>query len=254
MADHKIPIALQLYSVRGDCAQDLLGTLAKVAKMGYEGVEFAGFFEHSAKDVRKALDDNGLKVAGTHTGVDALSPEKLEATLAFHAEIGCKNIVIPWLPEAMRLTPEACKETGAKLSEISAALNAKGFATGFHAHHADMQPLSDGVSAWYHIARTTPEAFIMQYDTANGMSGGADPVKPILDFPKRSITLHLKEWAGAHGEALIGDGQVPWAKVFEAAETVGGTQWYIVEHEDENLMPPIEAVEKCLLNLRKMGK
>lgn len=252
--DVKIPIALQLYSVRKDCAEDFLGVIARVAKMGYDGVEFAGFHGCSAKDIRRVLDDNGLKCAGSHASIDSMSPDNIDATLEFHAEVGCSNMVVPWIPAEMRDTPESCLKAAERFSELSELLRPRRMLAGFHAHHDDMRPLSDGVSAWYHIGRNTPQDFIMQYDTANGCAGGADPLQPILDFPKRGITLHLKEWAGAHGAALIGDGQVPWPKIFEAAESVAGTQWYIVEHEDEVLMPPMQAVEQCLKNLRAMGR
>ena len=68
-----IPIALQLYSIRHDCEKDLPGTLEAVAKMGYDGVEFAGYYGRSAGELRKLLDDLGLRVAGTHTRLDTRS-------------------------------------------------------------------------------------------------------------------------------------------------------------------------------------
>lgn len=252
----KIPIALQLYSVRTDCANDFFGTIKKVAAMGYDGVEFAGFHNASAKDVRKVLDECGLKVAGTHTGIDALSDEKFDATVEYHKAIGATYIIIPWLPEETRNTPEACKATGAKLTALVDKLKPHGMTTGFHAHMGDMKPLpgANGKCAWDLLAQHTPTEFVMQYDTANGVDGGADAVQPILDWPGRGHTTHLKEYKGGHGKALIGDGDIPWAKIFDACEKVAGTKWYIVEHEDEAMMPPIVAVEKCLQNLRKMGK
>jgi sugar phosphate isomerase/epimerase len=85
------------------------------------------------------------------------------------------------------------------------------------------------------------------------MAGGADPVKPISAWPGRNASVHLKEWAGTHG-AIIGEGDVPWQRVFEACEQGGGTQWYVVEHEEESELSPMEAVKKCLDNLRAMGK
>jgi len=77
----RIPIALQLYSVRQDCAKDLPGTLAAVAKMGYDGVEFAGYHGRSAAELRKMCDDLGLKVAGTHIGLDTLLGDQINATI-----------------------------------------------------------------------------------------------------------------------------------------------------------------------------
>jgi len=78
----KIPVALQLYSVREDCARDLPGTLKAVANMGYDGVEFAGYHGRSAEELRKLVDDLGLQVAGTHIGIDTLLGDELEKTLS----------------------------------------------------------------------------------------------------------------------------------------------------------------------------
>jgi len=249
-----IPIALQLYSVRDDCAQDFLGTIAKVAAMGYAGVEFAGYHGHSAADIRKCLDDNGLKCAGAHTAINVFEDDIFQATVEFHGALGCDNLVVPWLPEETRSTPDACKATADKLNEITEKLKHQSMRTGFHCHQGDMAPLSNGKSAWDLLGEFTTADFIMQYDTANGMAGGADPVQPILDWPGRGITVHLKEWSGEHGAKVIGEGMIPWDKVFSACESVAGTQWYIVEHESYEGMTPLGAVEACLKNLRGMGK
>lgn len=249
-----IPIALQLYSLRDDCAQDFFGTIAKVAAMGYEGVEFAGYHGKSAADIRKCLDDHGLKCAGAHTGINLFESDIFQDTVAFHQEIGCTNLVVPWLPEEARNTPESTQQTAEKLNAISEKLKPYQMRTGFHVHAGDMKPLANGRSAWDILGEFTTEDFIMQYDTANGMAGGADPVQPILDWPGRSISVHLKEWSGEHGAKVIGEGLVPWDKVFQACESIAGTQWYIVEHESYEGMTPLEAVESCLKNLRQMGK
>lgn len=249
-----IPIALQLYSVRDDCAQDLLGTIDRVAKMGYNGVEFAGYHGHSAETLRKRLNDNGLACEGTHAGIATLEDDMFEETVAFHKELGCNWLIIPWLPEETRNTPDACKATGEKLTKIVEKLATVGMRTGFHAHDGDMKPISNGKSAWDLIAMNTPSTFMMQYDTANGMAGGADPVQPILNNPGRGQSVHLKEWSGEHGAKVIGEGMVPWKEVFQACETVGGTEWYVVEHESYEGMSPMEAVDACLRNLRAMGK
>jgi sugar phosphate isomerase/epimerase len=248
----KIPIALQLYSVRNDAQADLFGVLKQVAKMGYEGVEFAGYYGHEAKEIRKALDDLGLKAEGTHTPIDALNDENINATIDLHKTLGAEFCIVPWIPESMRNSPEAAKATGEKMTVICAKLKAVGLKTGFHAHDGDMKILEGGKSAWAILAESTPAEFIMQYDTANGMAGGADPVIPILDNPGRNLSVHLKGYKGGHG-GIIGEDDIPWARVFEACENGGGVQWYVVEHEVET-DPALEAVDKCLKNLRAMGK
>ncbi len=249
----KTPIALQLYSVRADCAYDLPDVLENVAKMGYDGVEFAGFHGHSAADIKKVLDRVGLKAAGTHTGLDALADDKIQGTIADHHTLGAKFVIIPWLAVDRRDTPEACAQTATLLTKIEETIRTAGLVLGFHAHDGDMKPLSGGRSAWDILAEGTPTTFAMQYDTANGMAGGADPVQPILDWPGRSQTVHLKEWRAGEVASIIGKGEVPWARVFEACSTVGSTEWYVVEYEGWENPPAMEAVATCLTNLRAMG-
>ena len=83
-----IPIALQLYSVRDDCARDFFGTIRQVAAMGYDGVEFAGYHGATSEDIRKVLDETGLKVAGSHAGFDTLQDDKIDETIRFHHVLG----------------------------------------------------------------------------------------------------------------------------------------------------------------------
>jgi sugar phosphate isomerase/epimerase len=153
----------------------------------------------------------------------------------------------------MRATQEACLRTAELFTEIANKLTPHGLRTGFHAHEGDLLPLKDGdgtadVCAWNILAKNTPDDFILQYDTANGMAGGADPVKPILDWPGRSISVHLK----APGQEVVGESGIDWKAVFLACETVGGTQWYVVEHEDSTRMEAMPAIKLCIENLRSM--
>jgi sugar phosphate isomerase/epimerase len=247
----KIPIALQLYSVRNVASQDLFGVIERVARMGYDGVEFAGYYGNDPAEIRKALDDNGLKVEGTHTALQELE-NNFDATVEIHKTLGCNWAIIPWIAEDQRNSDDACRATAERLSALVEKLRPLGMRTGFHCHAGDMVPLDKGRSAWDLFAENTPDDFILQYDTANGMAGGADPVKPIADWVGRNASVHLKGYAGQHG-AIIGEDDVPWQRVFEAAENGGGVQWYVVEHEEDS-PDALEAVDKCLQNLRAMGK
>jgi sugar phosphate isomerase/epimerase len=249
-----IPIALQLYSIHQECAADLAGALGEVARWGYDGVEFAGFHGHSAAAIKQMLGDNHLRCAGNHVKIDALLGAEVAKTMAFNQEIGCDNLVVSWLDEQRRDSPATCLETAEVFAAIADKLAGHGLATGFHCHFIDVKPFVDGTCPWDILARNTPSNFILQYDTANGLDGGADPVRPILDHPGRTILLHLKEYADGHGKAVIGKGDIPWQDVFAAAESVGGTQWYIVEQEDHPTLDPIAAARQCLEGLRQMGK
>ncbi|RYG33270.1 sugar phosphate isomerase/epimerase [bacterium] len=245
-----VPIAVQLYSVRDEAARDLFGTLEKVAAMGYKGVEFAGYHGHSAADIRAKLHELGLKCEGTHTGIDLLSDDKIEQTIADHKTLGTEWVIIPWLPGEKRNTPAAAKATADELTALTEKLRAEGLRLGFHAHSDDMHALESDDSAYYILGKNTPKDFILQYDTSNGMEGGADPVQPIVDFPNRNASVHLKETGGN----VIGQGEVPWERVFEAAENGGGVEWYVVEHESGQGTEALDAVAACLEALKGMGK
>ena len=236
-----IPVALQLWSVKQIAAEDLAGTLKKIADLGYDGVEFAGFYDQKAADVKKMLDDNGLRCAGSHAKwYDLMEPDALPASIEYHQAIGCTDLIIPFMEKKFRDTPDKCRETGERLTELVNKLGEQGLRTGYHNHHDDMTPLEGGKSAWDLLAEHTPASFILQYDTANGMTGGADPVQPLLDHPGRGESTHLKEFTQgdeAVGRAAIGEGVVPWAKVFDACRNTAGTKWYVVELEGAHADP-----------------
>ena len=114
----KIRIAVQLFSVRNDCARDLEGTLKAIADMGYEGVEFAGYYGRSAEELRSLLDKFGLEVAGSHVSVEAIMEDKLEETIRFNKALGNKYIIVPWIPESMRNSKEAWLKTAQLFNKV----------------------------------------------------------------------------------------------------------------------------------------
>lgn len=248
----RIPIALQLYSIREDCAKDLPGCLEAVAKMGYEGVDFAGYYGYDAKQIRKMLDDNGLKVAGAHVGLETLLGDELERTIEFHKILGNKFLIVPGLPESRRNSKSAWLETAKLFNEIAERLKPEGMYTGYHNHSIEFQPMNGEIPWDIFFSNTVPEV-VMQLDTGNAMHGNADPIEFLKKYPGRALTVHLKEFSRTNELALIGEGEVKWDEIFNLCETIGGTQWYIVEQESY-AYPPMVCVEKCIQNLKKMGK
>src|SRR5438128_11804875 len=99
LASHfgKIPIGLELYSLRDQCKTDLPGMLAAVSKIGYKGVEFAGYHGRTAKQLRKLLDDNGLVACGTHTPYESVLSDKLQETIEYNRTIGNSFLIVPWM-------------------------------------------------------------------------------------------------------------------------------------------------------------
>lgn len=248
----RIPIALQLYSVREDCARDLPGTLAAVARMGYEGVEFAGYHNRSAEELRRLCDANGLKVVGTHIGLNTLQGEELEKTVAFNKVLGNRYLIVPGLPEERRDSRAAWLETARIFDGIATRLAPHGMWTGYHNHHIEFTPM-DGELPWDTFFGNTRKEVVMQLDTGNMYHGGAEPVGFLAKYPGRAQLVHLKEFSSTNDKALIGEGEVRWDQVFALCESSAATEWYIVEQESY-AYPPLECVDRCLRNLKTMGK
>jgi len=249
----KIPIALQLYSIREDCARDLKGTLEAVAKMGYEGVEFAGYYDRSAEDLRKILEDLGLKVAGSHLRIDTLLGDELKKTVEFNRILGNKYLIVPSLPREMRVSKDAWIKAARLMNEISEKVKPEGMQVGYHNHAVEFTPIN-GELPWDIFFEEAKPDVIMQLDTGNAMSGNltADEVVNIIrKYPGRAVTVHLKEFSATNKKAVIGEGDMKWEEFFKACETVGGTEWYIVEQESY-AYPPLECVKKCLENLKRL--
>ena len=245
-----LPVGLQLYSVRADCAKDLSGTIAKVAAMGYEGVEFAGYYEHTAEDIRKMLDDNGLVCCGTHTAMDTLSDANLDATIEFNKTLGNKYLIVPWLQPDESNPKQGWLTYAERFNELAEKVKPHGMRVGYHNHAHDFAAVDD-TTGWDLLAGNTKPEVILQIDTGNALSGGADPIVYLKKYPGRSVTIHIKEYSETNKNALIGEGDIPWDQVFMLCETTGGTEWYIIE-EEKDAYPPLEGVELSLKNLKKL--
>ncbi len=243
----KIPVGVQLYSVREQCAKDLPGTLAAVAKIGYKGVEFAGYHGRTAKDLRKMLDDLGLVACGTHTPFESVQPDKIAETIDFNRTIGNKFLIVPWMTGK---TKQEWLDKAKLFNELVDKVKAQGMYVGYHAHAHDFDKL-EGESAWDIFFGNTKPEVVMQLDTSNCREGGADPVAVLKKYLGRGLSIHLKANGGGP-EAVIGEDKVDWKSVFELCESKGGTQWYVVEHESSK--DPVDAVKRSFETLKKMNK
>lgn len=248
----KPKVGVQLYSVREDCKRDLPCTLAEIAKIGYRGVEFAGYYDYDAKTLRHMLDENGLECCGTHIGLEALLGENLERTTEFHLTLKCNYLIVPGLPEERRASLSAWRETAQLFNEIAELLKPYGLRTGYHNHWIEFQPM-EGELPWdAFFSNTTPDV-IMQIDTGNALHGGAHAEPFVHKYPGRALTVHCKEFSNANPNAVIGEGEVHWSEFFDACERVGRTEWYIVEQETY-AKTPIETIRLCFEAMKRMGK
>jgi sugar phosphate isomerase/epimerase len=248
-AAKKIPIGLELYSLRNELPKDFTGVIQAVGKMGYQGVEFAGYYgwDSKADELRKLLDDNGLKCCGTHTHLPTLEGDALKKTIELHKTLGNKFLICPSLSAK---DADGWLELAKKFNDISARAKEYDMLVGYHSHAGDFKKF-DGKTAWEIFFDNTVPDVVHQLDTGNTIDGGGDPLTLIKKYPGRTKTTHIKERGGS-ADTPVGEGKIDWKPLFEAYESVGGTEWYIVEHETSK--KPLETVKACIDNLHKMGK
>jgi sugar phosphate isomerase/epimerase len=249
----RIKIAVQLYSIRDECTKDFRKAIEAVAKMGYEGVEFAGFYGWKAEELRDLLRDLDLEVAGAHIGIDTLMGEELEKTIKFHKTLGNRYLIVPGLPENMRNSKEAWINTAKLFNEVSNKVNPEGLKVGYHNHTIEFQRFEERTALEVFLKNTVPEV-IIQLDIGHIMRAGLS-ADDVLEYVKlaqgRLATIHLKEYSSKDKNALIGEGEIKWKELFKLCETVGETEWYIVEQEAYKYSP-MECIKMDLENLKRM--
>lgn len=251
----RIPVGLEMYSVRDELKKDLMGTVRGVAKMGYEDVEFyAPYFEWTpayAKEVRKLLDDLGIRCLSTHNGSNNFLDANLPRAMELNGILGAKMIVMasPGRVETM----DGWKKVADMLNHASEKLKGSGMRAGYHNHLAEFQPLQ-GKRPIETLASETNKDVVLQFDTGPCLEAGSDPVAWIDANPGRIASMHCKDWSSdpAKGyKVLFGEGSANWKKIFHAAEKTGGVEFYLIEQEGSDL-PPMETVQRCLANFRKI--
>lgn len=252
----KIPVGLQLYTVGGDMRKDAAGTLAKIGKLGYKGVEFAGGYpSQDGKEVRKMLDDNGLKCCGSHVAVNTLQGDNFAKSVEFAKLIGNTRLIAPSLFRAFSNDAEKDKKTVEDMAdifnEIAAKLKPEGMRTGFHCHPGEFKKIGDS-TVWDIFFTRANKDVIMQCDLGHMGSAGVDPVVYLKKYPGRASSVHVKPSAKNKRGGLVGDADddLKWPEIFQACETIGGTEWYVVEYDGGSM----EKVEKTMETLRQWGK
>lgn len=248
-----IPIGLQLYTIGGDVrTKGHEVGLAAVAKAGYKGVEFAGYYNLEAAALKKLLDDNGLKCCGAHVGLNMLVGDNFTKTVEFHKAIGNTRLIAPSLGREHTKDKESLEKVADQFNEIAAKLKPLGLRTGFHCHPGEFKKI-DGETIWDIFFTRTTKDVIMQCDFGHMGTAGVDPVEYLKKYPGRASTVHVKPSGkeGGRGRLVGGEGDnLKWAEIFKACETVGGTEWYIVEYDGGSL----EMAEKTIAILKGWGK
>ncbi len=218
--------AVQLYSVRDHIkdGNDMLEVLGKVKEIGFDGVEFAGYFGLSAEELRARCDELGLTVVGSHMGLDDFRPEKLDETLAFGKTLGAKYLGVGGAPHS---TYEEAKETGEVLGAASVKAKEMGMDTYYHNHTEEFEILKDGKNAMDIISG---EGCALELDTYWSFCAGMDNTEYLKAHKDKIALVHLKDGINCKPTAL-GEGENDLQKVVEGVNAIG-LQWVILENDD----------------------
>lgn len=248
----KLPIALQLYTVRDDAAQDFAGTLGKVAEIGYAGVELAGYNGMSVRDLKARLDDLHLFVAGSHIGLDRLETD-LKQVVEENLTLGNRYVVVPYLGDDRRQGVDGYKKTAATLNSLGESLQSFGLTLAYHNHDFEFKTLENGQRGEDILLENTDSTLVRaEVDTYWVLKAGSDPVEFIRQHTGRVPLLHLKDRDTTDGSfAPLGTGDLPLDELIAAAEEIG-TEYLIVE-QDVCKQPPLEAVKVSYDNLKAKG-
>lgn len=248
--------SVQLWSVKNELKQDFKGTIEHLAKLGFQGVEFAGDFGPYKEDpvgLKTYLASLGLQGSGAHLGFEQLNDENFDKTTAFYKAAGIDFLIVPWDERAWH--PEGIKVVVATLNALSEKLAPLGMKTGFHNHDQEFNDYKDA-TYWDYLAQNTNDNVILQQDVGWTTYAGKDPIDYVKRYPNRTLTTHYKVRLpeGTQGKLpIIGQDTIDWLNLTKANIAVGGTIWLVVEQEEyPNGLTPLQAVEQSKKGLDKI--
>jgi sugar phosphate isomerase/epimerase len=254
-ASTSIPVGLEMYSVREALKQDPEGTVRAVAHAGYQGLEFYAPYldwtEAQTKQMRKLLDELGIRCFSTHNSASYFTAETLSKARDRNLVLGSKYIVMS--SSQPKPGPDGWKEVADTLNAAAESLAPAGLKTGYHNHQAEFTPV-DGRRPMEILAKNTKPSVMLQLDVGTCIEAGSDPVAWIRANPGRIHSLHLKDWSPdpAKGyKVLFGEGAADWKSIFAAAESAGGVEYYLIEQEGSRY-PELETAQRCLQAFRTL--
>ncbi len=235
-------VALELYTVRDETRRDFAGTLRRVAEMGYPGIEFAGYGGLSEQAMAALLAETGLKVPGTHVGLDLLTGEQLDASIDYCRAIGCPLMVLPSLPQAWR-TLDGIRALGPQLNTIGQRCRDAGIEFGYHNHDFEFAEI-EGQTLFDHLlAITDPHLVKIELDVYWAAYAGLDPLALLNRLGERVGLIHFKDMAADRTMTEVGRGILDMQGMLAFARQ--HNLWAAVEH-DHPTLPSLESARLSL--------
>src|ERR1700730_12253181 len=251
----RIPVGLELYSVRNVLKDDPEGTVRAVAQMGYQGVEFyAPYFdwtEAQTKQMRKLLDDLGIRCFSTHNDSGYLAKEKISRAREMNLILGSKYVVVASAKSGPG--PDGWNAVADLLNFAAGGVEPAGLKTGYHNHELEFTPV-DGRRPIEILAKNTKPSVMLQLDVGTCLKAGSDPHAWTRSNSGRIRSLHCKDWSPDSGKGftvLFGEGAADWKSIFDAAESAGRVEYYLIEQEGSRFSE-LDTARKCLESFRAL--
>ncbi|MFA7637306.1 MAG: sugar phosphate isomerase/epimerase [Monoglobales bacterium] len=274
----KFKVGLQLYSVRDKMEADMDNTLDAVKKAGYDYVEFAGYFNKTAKEVKALLDKHGLECVSVHQTYDVFLDEP-ERNVEYLKTIGAKYSAVPWMGKEKHNGSGRFDKTVEEITKVAKLLKENGIQMLYHNHDFEFEKyegkflndwLMESIPAdliqpqvdtcWVHYAGYNPAKYIEKYSgrievihlkdfVCKNLGGG--PVYALVDENGNEMKKSSKEENGFEFRPL-GEGIQKFEEILAAAEKAG-TEVVIVEQDDWYDGDSLEIAKKCRDYLRSLG-
>lgn len=245
-------LGVQLYVFRTMLARDFDGTLAKIAAIGIRNVEFAGFYNRSAKDVRTSLSNAGLKASGAHCLLASMSDDEIGHMIEFCHEVGMPYMIaaVPSIKPTgapgsgkkssgnpfEHITLEDWRWSADRFNTIGARVRDAGMRFAYHNHNIETQKYGDVIAFDEMLRLTDPKLVGMEFDTGNFIAGGGDPYPYLEKYPHRFELAHVKEWVSPFTPSVtihfppyapFGQGKTDWKKMLVALHKAGVKEIFI---------------------------
>ena len=247
----KAPVAYQLYSARELASQDLLSVLKALRKMGYDGVEFAGFYGHTADKIRDMLAETGLKAISSHVAINLIE-EDMQGVIDYHKAISCPYIAVPYLPAERRAGKPGFAGALRTIWTFGCLCRENGIQLLYHNHDFEFAPLQDSNKSMMDVLleESDPALIHLIPDVAWIHFAGCDPVTFLKENADRVKVVHFKDYvkkADARPKfASLGQGVVPLRECFAVCREQEIP--YVMYEQDDNwtMGDPFLATEESL--------
>ncbi len=220
---------VQLYTVRDSMAKDVDKTLQAIAGIGYKEVEFAGYFTHSATEIRDMLDRYGLVSPSSHVNGETVQSDP-QAFVDYAAEVGHDYVTIAYMQEENRQSADDWKRWAEVCNRLGEVCRANGMRAGYHNHDFEFQAVDGVVPFEVLVSETDADLLDFEIDFFWVTEGGRDVLEVLAMAPERMTMSHIKDRNVAGHMVDVGDGEIDFAGIL-ASPAAGSMKHCFVEHD-----------------------